>query len=154
MRDEKQLGHTLSSACLEADEVMSQAWPTSGGYFHTRRRGSRTLIQAHRLVWEECFGLIPDGLRVLHSCDNPPCVNPEHLFLGTQADNMRDMVEKGRSAQHAGVDNGRAKLTIGDVSQIRTRLAKGEKQVSIASAFGVSQRTICKINRGESWQSV
>lgn len=59
----------------------------------------KRLTYAHRFAWQQTFGAIPDGLRVLHHCDNPPCVRPDHLFLGTAADNSRDMVRKGRMIQ-------------------------------------------------------
>jgi hypothetical protein len=76
-----------------------ECWPRSGahnskGYGHLDVQG--ITLDAHRLVWEYTYGPIPDGLRVLHHCDNPPCCNPEHLFLGTDLDNVRDMDAKGR----------------------------------------------------------
>ena len=64
------------------------------GYGHFKVAGKTR--RAHRVVWEEFKGPIPERLKVLHTCDNPSCVNPEHLFLGTQADNMQDMKQKGR----------------------------------------------------------
>lgn len=72
-------------------------WGTrdSNGYGVVKRKGR--MVKAHRMVWEECFGPIPKGLFICHHCDNPPCVNPLHLFPGTAADNNRDMMEKGRA---------------------------------------------------------
>lgn len=72
-------------------------YQTKKGYGKIHRGpGSRELVRVHRAAWEVTYGPIPEGLFVLHHCDNPPCCNPEHLFLGTNSDNMRDMVAKGR----------------------------------------------------------
>jgi hypothetical protein len=76
--------------------------PSGDGYGYLHRDGRK--IRAHRMVWEECFGPIPPGLYVLHHCDNRTCVNPEHLYVGTHADNMRDMVERGRGRSARGAD--------------------------------------------------
>src|SRR3954470_5960578 len=96
---------------------------------------------AHRLSWELHNGPIPGGLHVLHRCDNPPCVNPAHLFLGTQADNNRDRGRKGRNGGHKirGAANGRAKLSPTDVAAIRRAYGDGATQVALAARFGVSQ---------------
>lgn len=66
------------------------------GVKHVTDGTGRKMKKAHRLIYEECFGPIPGDLLVLHHCDNPPCVNPEHLHLGTPADNVREMLERGR----------------------------------------------------------
>lgn len=78
-----------------------ECWPRTGahdskGYGLLKVQGAQQ--RAHRLVWEYTYGPIPDGLWVLHRCDNPPCCNPDHLFLGTNQDNQRDSVNKGRNA--------------------------------------------------------
>src|SRR5678815_3205705 len=74
---------------------------------------------AHRAAWERVHGPIPEGMHVLHKCDNPPCVNVRHLFLGTHADNMRDREQKGRANHPYGERSGKAKLTDADVRYIR-----------------------------------
>lgn len=87
----------------------------------SRRTGNRRHLQAHRLSWELSNGDVPEGLNVLHRCDNPPCCNPTHLFLGTQKENMQDKVAKGRHGSRPGMRHRRLKepsnavrLTVGD----------------------------------------
>lgn len=113
--------------------------------------GTRDKGYVHRVSYELHKGKIPAGMFVLHRCDNRPCVNPDHLFLGTAKDNALDASSKGRMA--AGESNATAKLTASDVDAIRKRLAKGETQSSIASDFGVSQSQISNINRRRAWSS-
>ena len=101
---------------------------------------------AHRAAWEAVHGPISDGLWVLHRCDNPPCCNPAHLFLGTQADNMRDAARKGR----VGVHN--KKITEDDVRVIRSRVAAGgEFHRVIAADYGISLGQVGKIARRQIW---
>lgn len=107
---------------------------------------------AHRLSWEIHFGPIPKGKDVLHKCDNPPCVNPQHLFLGTQLDNMKDCASKKRTA--AGERSGRALLSKNDVKDIRQRLARGESTRSIARVYGRGKSTIWSISARINWRSI
>lgn len=80
--------------------VIGEGTPDGGGYLQTKVRigpGSAVYnVKLHRLVAEQTYGPIPPGLEVCHTCDNPPCINPEHLFIGTRSDNMQDMHRKGR----------------------------------------------------------
>lgn len=107
--------------------------------------------RAHRLSYEIHFGTIPRGMHVLHKCDNPSCVSPEHIFLGTNIDNIRDMVKKGRNAK--GFTNGRgmAKLTNEDIISIRD-LLKEKTQKEVAAIFGMSYSCINGIKTGRSWR--
>jgi len=101
---------------------------------------------AHRASYELHFGPIPNGLIVRHRCDNPPCVNPDHLELGTDADNARDKVERGRAPRGEG--NAKSRLSAADVTEIRT---SPETQVSLAARFGVTQPCISNIRTGRTW---
>ena len=108
-------------------------------------------IKVHRLVWELENGLIPEGMDVLHRCDNPPCCNPNHLFLGTRGDNNRDRARKGRSA--IGEKSGRAVLTETQVREIR--LLKGKfTQQEIANRYGAKRETVRSVLNGNSWKEV
>lgn len=106
---------------------------------------------ASRLAWELTHGPIPAGYFALHSCDNPPCCRPDHLFLGTSRDNIDDMLSKGR--QTSGERNGRAKLTLDQVGEIRRRYATEHiRQVDLGREYGVTQTQISVITRGEQWR--
>ena len=125
--------------------------------YGVKRRGPRTFL-AHRLAYEDAFGPIPEGMCVCHRCDNPACVNPEHLFLGTHEENMADMVRKGRSPKHSksrdmrGVRNSRHKLTEETATWAMARMLAGEPQKSVAQAFGVSPVTINHLWTGKNWR--
>jgi hypothetical protein len=109
------------------------------------RDGIRTL-RANRVSYEIHCGEIPHGMQVLHRCDNRACINPHHLFLGTNADNMADRNTKERQARGGG--NGRAKLSASDVAAIR-RTTLSRK--ACAAHYGVSERQITHIRSGRSW---
>lgn len=96
--------------------------------------------KAHRISYKILVGPIPDGLGCLHKCDNPPCCNPHHIFLGTNADNNRDKVEKGRVLK--GERHPRSKLTDAQVQEIRSSKETG---VAIARRLGVSKSTVSGI---------
>jgi hypothetical protein len=135
-------------------------WPYMGylnrrgyGKHHVSNRGS---IQSHRLAWELTNGPIPPGLMVCHHCDNPPCCNPAHLFLGTAADNVGDMVRKGRArgGNQRGEQVGNHRLTDEQVRQLRALRANGYSFSSIAILLHVAATTVVRAARGTRWAHV
>ena len=122
------------------------------GQLMVQREGVARPKLAHRLAYEAFIGPIPDGLCVLHQCDEPRCVRPDHLFLGTRADNIRDAVRKGRHPNGLNGLNGQRKLTVDDVREIRS-LADQISQAAIAELFGVSGSTIFAVIRRRTWKS-
>jgi HNH endonuclease len=116
-------------------------------------RFERKLRGAHRVAWILFHSDIAPGLVVCHKCDVPACVNPDHLFLGTPADNARDRKEKGRSPR--GEEHAHAKLTVENVRRIKTMLSQGRLYLSeIAREFGVTAGAIKAIKKGVSWRHV
>lgn len=129
------------------------------GYFQAGgRRASARTVRAHRFAWELAHGPIPQGLGVLHRCDNPKCVNPEHLFLGTQADNSHDMIAKGRESAPpllSGTVHPSSKLTDAKVKSIRDLYAAGGTSLrKLAAQFRVSDRLIFNIVKRRTWKHV
>lgn len=135
-----------TTACVEW-----AGWKDRAGYGLRRFNGKKECF-AHRVAWEIAFGPIPEGMCVCHRCDNPPCVNVEHLFLGTQLENMRDRQAKGRghSSRNRGESNPSAKLDIAAVAVIRATAGTPNQ---IAEYYGVSQATIRFIQNGKRWSA-
>lgn len=110
------------------------------------------MLSTHRVAWELANGPIPDGMYVLHSCDNPPCCKPADLHLGTHADNMREKNERGRPTRMIGVTNPAAKLTEAQVLAIRERYAAGGvSQKALGREYSISETTIWEIVKRRKW---
>lgn len=111
---------------------------------------------ATRIAFELEYGDIPAGMFVCHWCDNPSCVNPSHLFLGSPADNIHDMDAKGRRvvAPQIGSRHGCAKLNEASVAEIKARIASGEMQKRLALEFGVTPGAINHVAKGRQWKHV
>lgn len=114
--------------------------------------GADSWERAHRVAWELFHGPIPDGLCVLHRCDNRACVRPDHLFLGTPGDNAADRDAKGRAA--SGSRNGRAKLTEAEVLAIRAEVAAGRSMYGVAKRRGLNPTTVQDLVSGKNWRRV
>lgn len=169
-------GHHVSARSL-ADRFWAKVEKTDGCWFwrgYRRPDGYGEIsdgtprhrkLRTHRVAWELTNGPIPGGLEACHRCDTPACVRPDHLFLGTQADNIRDMWTKNRGTRagrgrvgHPGIRgeaNVHAKLTAADVAAIRRRYATGTvKQSTLAHEYGLTQSGISRIVLRKSWTDV
>lgn len=134
----------------------SDCWGWTGGVFNKNGRAKLTLgthLLASRVSYVLYKGLIGE-LCVLHTCDNVLCVNPDHLWLGTNAQNSADMVSKGRNAPQHGTFNPQAKLTEEIVASVKLRLRAGDKQNKIALDLGVSKSLINLIALGKRWTHI
>jgi len=137
----------------------SDCWVWTGpknnyGYGRYYIRGGR-IIAAHRFAWERAHGVIPDGKVVCHSCDNPACCNPAHLFVGTQMDNIRDCISKGRKLIQRGESASAAKITEEQVREIRNRFALGGVlKKDLAAEFGLKPPSISLIISRVNWSHV
>ena len=134
------------------DECWNWTGTTSRGY--GKFYDGVAMRRAHRYAWQFAHGEWPGEWHVLHSCDNPLCQNPAHLKLGTHADNMREMEQRGRAKYVRGEAHGKSRLTTESVKTIRAMRADGETLHSIASAIGVTIATIHNVVTGRTWSHV
>lgn len=159
LSDEERFGRRIA----ETDDP-SDCWEWTGartaagyGRFTIHPEGKTVHQYAHRRVYEDVFGPIPDGWEVCHECDNPPCCNPAHLFIGTHADNMRDMADKGRNPGNGhihGVKHHNAKLNPEKVLDIRARHTTGTTGRALAKEYGVTESTISRVILRKGWRQV
>jgi hypothetical protein len=130
-------------------KVVGECWEfigsrTNDGYGHVGARTHHGQTLAHRYAWIRAYGPIPEGMQVLHRCDNPACIRLEHLFLGTHADNMEDMTRKDR--------HGRSKLSVEEVRHIKALLEEGRTLRSLSVQFDIGYNTLWNIKHGRSWK--
>ena len=120
-----------------------------GGYGAIVRSGKK--LKAHRVAYEFFNGPVPAGMVVRHRCDNPLCCNPQHLLVGTPADNMADKYARGRAVHVRGSAHGNAKLNEQVVREIR---GSAETTATLSKRYGVSQSLVSKVRRGAMWSHV
>lgn len=140
------------AANVDTSNGPNRCWPWRGyigpnGYGQIGRGGrSAGVDYAHRVAWELVnVRSVPEGLFVCHHCDYPACCNPAHLFLGTSADNSRDMAEKGRTATSRGLDHPFGRLSDAQVREIRARVRAGETTVDLGIEFGVTSQYVSQL---------
>lgn len=145
-----------------ADCWVWKAAPHRGNHYGRMMTRKGHFESAHRLSYLLTFGEIPEGQQVLHKCDNRRCVNPAHLFLGTQLDNIRDMKSKGRAAtgdrlrhppQRGSLNHG-SKLAEITVKEFKRRISLGESRAAVAKALRITRANAWAIAHGKSWAHI
>ena len=134
-------------------------WPgavNGSGYGFLHGDREHRWVLAHRISWEIHNGPIPVGKNVLHTCDNPPCVNPAHLYVGTKKDNALDRSSRGRGRENRqqGEANTNAKLTEAEAKAVIALLATGRSQMEVGRMLGISQQQVSRIANRRSWAHV
>lgn len=143
----------IQSFWAKVVRIENGCWNWIGSFGGSRYgvfRVGKTLMKAHRFSWLIAHGTLHEAMRVLHKCDNPRCVNPDHLFIGTQRDNVLDMESKGRARHPHGEAHGLSKLSQSDAAFIRGNSAS---LAQLAMRFGVSKQTISRVKRGITWRT-
>lgn len=141
--------HTkLSNGCW----VFNGSLDKDGYGVFTYGRGKQ--VRAHRMAFEFYVGPIPNLILVCHSCDNPSCINPEHLFLGSPKDNTQDMIKKQRRPVLSGDDHPNAKLTEHQAHEIKQLRKQNVPLRSIANQYGISFQTVSSIAKGTTWKHI
>jgi len=131
-----------------------RGYKTPLGYGQFQNFGGKGHTYAHRISYKIAHGHIQQDMIVRHSCDNPGCVNPAHLLLGTHKDNTMDMIERKRNLSCVGENNNLAKLSAEKVIEIRKRFSGGEKNKFLAKEYGVSISTISSVCHKQTWKHI
>jgi hypothetical protein len=128
-----------------------ECWEWAGSRTRARygilRENPRTEWKAHRLSWALHNGPVPDGALICHHCDNPPCVNPSHLYAGNAKSNAQDRASRGRGGEKRGESAPAAKLTDAQVEEIRMHVVSGRTQQSVADEYGIHQSHVSRLVR-------
>jgi hypothetical protein len=125
---------------------------TAFGYGLFKDRFETHTMPAHRWSWMLTYGEIPPGAWVLHKCDTPACVRPDHLYIGGLAENTRDAIVRNRYKSYPGQSHPNAKFTDDDVRAIRARFAAGETNRQIAADYAVTYQAVAHVTSGRAWR--
>lgn len=156
-RFHKHVGTEDANGCIPwmASRSKNRFGKPTYGQLTYRLNGKSKTYNTHRLAWLFAFGEIPTGMHVLHRCDNPICLNPDHLFLGTNADNMEDRNKKGRTKGCTGGEqHPKAKMTDAKVKKMRRQFAEGVRIYVLAKQYGIRQVTVAKIVYRRTWKHI